>query len=481
MSGTPPAARFRIRLEDGSEVLVSSVEALARRVQRGDVGPDTPLYDGSTGAWSRAGDAPVVRFILEDIAAEGGDAPPEWEPATPDSRPESGVGAATGVGSSATHRPTETRDEGIDDPLDFGITVAEPTPEAFEVAPSESPAPLVPPETKRAAKEDRDWLTHSQTDELHPALPPDPPSTERAVGFGHPARRPEAPRSAAPRRSGTARPREEGLLARSTPRPTWIALAAGGLVLIVAFAILGRPDEDPSTGSTFPGATGAGGQSLVSVQSAAAAQAPPPTDLAADADRALASFAARIQDAADSLSTVHGVEGAPPPQWLGGPYLADAQDYPEIREFWEGYGRMVRDLRSADRAVFTAVVNEAASRLGDRPTDARRLSEYLEARYAAMAPSRDGRADQLIEAATLALALHDFLISATQELRYTPALGSAVPRDPVIEVGTDNPRVLEALNDHLDRLFEALDRSRGGGALSQGGLREDLFLGFGVL
>jgi hypothetical protein len=138
-------------------------------------------------------------------------------------------------------------------------------------------------------------------------------------------------------------------------------------------------------------------------------------------------------------------------------------------------------LRALDRTVFLSVLNEAARRLRDQPTEAARLRDYLEARYSGMTPSREGRVSQLIEAADLALALHDFLVAASPELRYTPALGSAVPRDPVIEVGTDNPEVLESLNDHLDRLFDALDRSRGGGALSQGGLREDLFLGFGVL
>jgi hypothetical protein len=46
-SASPP--RFRIRLEDGSEIAVSSVEALARRVGRGDLLPDTPLFDASIG------------------------------------------------------------------------------------------------------------------------------------------------------------------------------------------------------------------------------------------------------------------------------------------------------------------------------------------------------------------------------------------------------------------------------------------------
>jgi hypothetical protein len=220
---------------------------------------------------------------------------------------------------------------------------------------------------------------------------------------------------------------------------------------------------------------------LVSVRDASASQPAPPADLALEVERALGEFSARVDVLVDSLRLALGVGGVPPAAWLGGRYLADADDYPEVREFWEGYTGVVERFGELDRTAFVAVLNEAVSRLRDRPADASRLRDYLEARYSGMAASREGRATQLIEAARHAVDLHEFLVTSSPQLRYTPAVGSAVPRDPVMEVGTENPAVLESLNGHLDRLFDALDRSRGGGPLSQGGLREDLFLGFGIL
>jgi hypothetical protein len=256
-----------------------------------------------------------------------------------------------------------------------------------------------------------------------------------------------------------------------------LAAVGGAVVLLLVIIWWGGGEEGEETG--FAGGAGAAG--LVSVQEAAASQPPPPTELAPDVERALATFAERMDAAVDSLRITRGIGGAPPPQWLSGQYLADADQYPEVRTFWTEYEAVVRELVLLDRPIFLAVVNESTARLADRPADASRARDYLEDRFAGMAPSRGGRVQQLLEAAAHAVALHDFLVSSSADLRYTPALGSAVPRDPVMEVGTDNEAVLESLNAHLDRLFDALDRSRGGGALSQGGLRADLFLGFGVL
>ena len=481
MSGTTPTARFRIRLEDGSEVLVSSVEALARRVQRGDVGPNTPLFDGSTGAWSRAGDAPVVRFILEDIAAEGGELPPGWEDPAVSAPPGIAAGVMGREGPDAALLGTVDPNRGGDDPLDFGITVVQPPADPADLFPSVPHPPERVADPKPTPLETREWLTHPGADELHPARPQPPPPSERGVRraepagpLGEPVRAPAAPRPSA------GRPREEPSVRRG-PRPA-LFVAVAGAVLFAGVLLFwdGSGDGDPSE-DAFAERGGINGQSLVSVQAAAASQAPPPAELAPNSARALDVFALRIQNAVDSLRAAHGIGGAPPPQWLGGPYLADADDYAEVRSFWEGYIRLVGDLRAIDRAIFLSVVDEAAARMGDRPADAGRLRDYLAGRYLGMEPSRRGRAAQLIEVAEHAVALHDFLVTASAELRYTPALGATVPRDPVLEVGTDNPAVLQALNDHLDRLFDALDRSRGGGALSQGGLREDLFLGFGVL
>src|SRR5690606_37562298 len=124
-----------------------------------------------------------------------------------------------------------------------------------------------------------------------------------------------------------------------------IVMAGVGVVVVfLAFLLLGRgPATEDEAGLALAGTNAAGGPGFLSVDSAAAAQPAPPTDLAPLADRALATFAARIQGAVDSLRIVHAVDGAPPPPWLSGPYLADARQYPEARDFWVGYGRLVAD------------------------------------------------------------------------------------------------------------------------------------------
>ncbi len=67
----PGSPRFRIRTPDGGVEAVGSVEALSEKVEAGEVGPETQLYDNGTGQWNRAGDVPVFQFVVEELRAEG--------------------------------------------------------------------------------------------------------------------------------------------------------------------------------------------------------------------------------------------------------------------------------------------------------------------------------------------------------------------------------------------------------------------------
>ena len=140
MGESTSSPRFRIRLEDGAELPINSVEALARRVAGGDVDPKTSLYDGSTGKWLKAADAPVVRFILEEMERDGAELPPAWE-----SESTADVTADPPQGP-----PPPSEDQGSD-PLEIGLTLApldDITKDAEEVgdqgsaAPSAVPAPI---------------------------------------------------------------------------------------------------------------------------------------------------------------------------------------------------------------------------------------------------------------------------------------------------------------------------------------------------
>ena len=113
MGESTSSPHFRIRLEDGAELPINSVEALARWVAGGDVDPKTSLYDGSTGKWLKAADAPVVRFILEEMERDGVELPPAWESES----------AADVPADPPQGPPPPSEDQGSD-PLEIGLTLA---------------------------------------------------------------------------------------------------------------------------------------------------------------------------------------------------------------------------------------------------------------------------------------------------------------------------------------------------------------------
>ncbi|TVP77011.1 MAG: hypothetical protein EA352_04500 [Gemmatimonadales bacterium] len=67
------SARFRYRTPSGDEVEIASVDQLSRRIASGEIREDTPLYDAGTGQWTEAGQAPVFRFIVEELDTDGED------------------------------------------------------------------------------------------------------------------------------------------------------------------------------------------------------------------------------------------------------------------------------------------------------------------------------------------------------------------------------------------------------------------------
>jgi hypothetical protein len=194
---------------------------------------------------------------------------------------------------------------------------------------------------------------------------------------------------------------------------------------------------------------------------------------------ALERFSARIQATADSLRQAHALPVELPEEWLGGYYLANAGEFPEIRQFWVRYESLIQALRERDRPVFEAVMAEVAGAAD--LLDRNALAAYLTGRYEAAVSSRQDRYDQLVLASNRAIQFHDFLVLNQEEFLFTPALGSAIPRDPVLEIGTATPALRAELNRRLDELLSALDRSRGGALPSSAGLARELLSGFGEL
>ena len=452
MAESLSSSRFRIRLADGDELLISSVEALARRVARGDVEPHTELFDASTDAWQGASEASVVQFILDEMRREGVELPHGWASEPPvepkeESPIESSDEEENGPSEEADHEEPPALD-----PLSLGLTLAPPEepslPEVVSEAASAAhrdPIPGPPPKEK--------WVTDRSSGGLLV-----PPRNEKT---GPPTRPAPPGERARPPRGARGLPSAGG-------RWMWFA---GGAVVAVAFLI--------SSFSDGPGGGGPGGQGQQSQESSAEpALLVVPDGLGAEVQRSADLATESAREAMDSLQLQRGLPNAPPADWLSGYYLANATEFPELRQFWVGHGRLLQDVRAADESVFLNALSEGMGLLEASPADIARIEVHLRARYDAAASPRLERYEQLTSVAATALELHTFLSDRTGSLEYTPALGTGTPaRDPVLEVATEDPAVRRELNLRLDALVEALDRSTGRDEAFSAGVWEELVSG----
>jgi hypothetical protein len=150
-----------------------------------------------------------------------------------------------------------------------------------------------------------------------------------------------------------------------------------------------------------------------------------------------------------------------PDVWLRGSYLAEPSVYPEVREVWEGYLTIIRDVRAADderyrqaylRALDDARVEGAARTL--------RMSSAMVA-FQATAVPRQAHYDRAERLATAALQGHDALVAAEGTIAYQPATGPALSEDPVIEAVGRSPEAQTRLNQVLDLILTELHGERG--------------------
>jgi protein TonB len=70
ISGLVFLPKYRIRFDDGSELVIPSLDGLEQRVRKGEIRPDTVIFDAGRGIWCRAGEAPVVRSIVNEIGPQ---------------------------------------------------------------------------------------------------------------------------------------------------------------------------------------------------------------------------------------------------------------------------------------------------------------------------------------------------------------------------------------------------------------------------
>jgi hypothetical protein len=483
-------ARFRIRMEDGSEVPIASLEALARRIDRGEVLPDTELFDTGTNAWSPARESAVVRFILDEREHEGLEPLEEWEGVFDEME----SGTAGGSGGS--------------DPIDLGLTlepgasgkteevdedeVAPPLPSLMEEDPDKLPDLVFPGDEgpRRAPPSDPGPQGGTSLDEWSsPGAPYSPPATPTIPGEPipgpptSPVSRGKGPGRRPPPRTARKRPEAEPAGPKGGAGK-WILAGIGVVaVLWAGVFLLGdrtgpTPDEPPVSTEVRPDAPGLAGTALVGEDLAGVAPVPSvPEGLDVPVARALRAVDSRFDGVVDSLRSVHGLADRPPPEWLSGYYLAHASQFPNVRAFWDGYASLVGELRARDPELYLETAVRAASDPDPRRSLA--VEAYLEDRYRAVRPYRRERYIQLTRVAQRATALHDFLEANEAEIRFTPATGPEIPRDPIMEAEVERAEVRSELLRLMDVLFQALDLSRGGGPPAMGGLGQDLFRRFG--
>ncbi len=184
-------------------------------------------------------------------------------------------------------------------------------------------------------------------------------------------------------------------------------------------------------------------------------------------------------DAVDSLRRARGVPASPPEHWLGGNYLANAGEFPDVQEYWMAYRGLVGAVRDLEGSLFREALSTALDTAVVAPERLPGVRGLLQDRHAQSLPARRELYSQLDSIAAAALRLHAFLRANSPAIESNPTLspGSAA-FGPFLEVGIGDPAVARELADQLDGLFQALDRFRGGDAPSIDGIGQQLLAGF---
>lgn len=481
--------RFRYFDADGTEVQLSSVDALEFRIRTGAVTERTLLYDSAVGHWAPAGDHSIYRFLTEEDAP-----PPPEAPDRPDPSPASDV---PGPGDAAEPGPPD------DDLPDLGFL----SPDQGQDDPSPDdappPAPSRPPGAARPrtpgpgsdgtsvrSSPSRGWGVRVEEVEIPVPLV----SRSRPAG-------PEDEPDPGPRRGPS-------LAARFATAVRWatalvlIGIASTGLVLawrnvdaeawlrraeipdlmelpqvdaLRAAAFGGERPEPPSGGSEAAASEGGGS----AVRAAASPSAGPP----AVESRAPEITAAASRDLADAMVELRralGVSDSPPDPWLDGIYLANAGRFPEVGSYWRAYGNWVAAAESMEEDLFRGFVRSRVLATGFDTADAAVLSSRILERYRRTRPQRELIYRDLTTLADEAEALHETLVEHQAAISHEPFSGGELSRDPVIEAVPDDPRLAREIWNRLDRIFDILERVQGVGPVSTPRLQEALFGGLTV-
>lgn len=471
--------RFVIRTSGGVDTPIDSVEELQKSIEAGGVEPDAALYDASTGKWAPARTVPVFRFIVEELEQDGrlpdklsgildradeedsDEDPFDFTMDLVETDPL--VATEDGEEEDEGEEGASSKGSGLDLGQGFPIPEREEDPAARRPTADPSDDPAAEPDDRTASEEEDEeekWFTPAEEGGI--ALP-DP--RELALDEEAPAELWEGEGEENAKEKPPPPPE---------PRPRVRRGVVVGLLVLAAVVAAWLLSPLPrATEESFP----------TPVRVTPLVEPPPPPALPAglteEAEAVLDHLAEVFSRTGDSIRGELGLPGAPPSVWLSGVYLANAGDFGEVLTFWDGYIEFVEALQRRDREVYFAAVEEGLDELGAVGGVRNRLRAHFEERYRVREEYRQERYRHLGQTARAAIRLHEVLAQHQDSIVYSPAMGAGMSADPILEADIPEGPVRREVDLALDRVFLALDRSRGGGAPSRDGLRAELFGGFG--
>lgn len=449
--------RFLFLNDAGQEVRATSLDELARHRETGALDEDTLLYDAITREWAPARSHPVYRLIMDEEA--GAEDPAPVAPILEDD----GMVSLQPVPEDAVEmdeirlfleaRERERQEERRERDAEIRTT------SFLKEDEGRGPGPLVvggfgdaPPEPGDPGY--REWASSSAPQPPGGAQPSPAPATPPAGAGGGgrggvfaPSRRRRPPSNPRPGwfRNGPWVRWFRRQQARTNPVRQGVLIL---MLLVVGAWGIADAWQVPSL------AAAGGDESLV----VAAAVTPPSPLMPALVEAESAAFRDMVQGMERLRERLRVDE--PPPSWIGGPYLANAVGFPEVRQFWIRYLEFVDTLRLQEEDLFRSGFVGRLQMEGIRgPVVSIRLARALRD-FEGDAPRRQETYGAMEELGLAALELHDFLVANASSIRYAP-VDRGFTDDPVLEAVPVDAATEEGLWTNLDRVLAAIDAVAG--------------------
>jgi hypothetical protein len=165
-----------------------------------------------------------------------------------------------------------------------------------------------------------------------------------------------------------------------------------------------------------------------------------------------------IADVVSQVNASTRVAGAPlePDQaWLAGIYLGNASRYDRVAAFWSSIDDFMQGVRAADWQGYHDRYVERVGQSGLGADQAAQIVERADAGFVAAAAQRAQVYAEMETLVDAALALHDFLLANEARIEYRPAATSTA--DPVLEAVPNSPEIGDRMWNLVDQVTDALD------------------------